>query len=87
MKSKVPSAEGDDLFTSRSRLKPIVLGALESPNHKWRTILGVTAETRLSVKTVKEIIAKCGDQVIKSRVPSREGDDLYTTAAHLDEIR
>lgn len=83
IQSKVPSANGDDLFTTRARLKPIVIKALESPRHTWRTILGIASDTGLDWRTVEQVITSCGDEIVTSKKPSDQGEQLFTTRTHL----
>jgi hypothetical protein len=85
VQSKLPSRDGEALFTPRSKLGALVIEALENPRRTWRTLLSIAVETGLDIPTVEAVIASCGDQVIQSEVPSEEGDDLYTTRSHLLE--
>ncbi len=80
IRSKVPAVSGEDLYTTHAKLKPLVLKALENPRYAWRTILGIATETRLDVRTIEEVLASAGDQVIKSDLLSEEGDELFTTS-------
>jgi hypothetical protein len=59
-----------------------VLHALENPKYKWRTISGIAKEVGLSLETVHEVIAENKDQIVRSSVPSADGEALYTTRDH-----
>jgi len=78
VQSKVPSEDGEELFTTSARLKPLVIGALKNPKYDWRTVLGIATETRLAVQTVKEVLTASRDQVIKAKHRSEAGEDLYS---------
>jgi hypothetical protein len=62
-----------------------VLSALAKPEFKWRTIAGVTAETGLPRESVIRALAAASDKVVRSSVPSADGQDLYTTRQHFRE--
>jgi hypothetical protein len=59
-----------------------VIAALAKPEFKWRTIAGVAKETSLEKEMVLRIIDEVADQIVKSSVPSSDGQDLYTTREH-----
>lgn len=56
-----------------------VLAALGNPKFKWRTIPGVAKTTGLSEEIVRQAMAKAADQVVRSAVPSADGQDIFTT--------
>jgi hypothetical protein len=60
----------------------VVVGALENPNYKWRTIDGLVKETGIDESTVRRVIVKLGEQVVRSSVSSTSGEDLFTTRQH-----
>jgi hypothetical protein len=62
-----------------------VLAALAKPEFMWRTIGGVAKDTGLSRDAVLQVIAMEADKIIKSSVPSNEGQELYTTREHFRE--
>ena len=63
------------------RKKALVMQALEkNPKYIWRTIAGVAEETGLEVRTIKDIIAAAENEIIRSKVPAADGQDLYTAA-------
>lgn len=57
-----------------------VLAALENPRYQWRTIGGVAKETGVGVEKVLDILTG-SDVVVRSSVPSKSGDALFTTRA------
>ena len=59
-----------------------LLKALENSKYKWRTLNGISKETGLDVQIVKDRIDKHLDIIIKSSIPSENGEDLYTTRSH-----
>jgi DNA-binding Lrp family transcriptional regulator len=61
-----------------------VVQALEDKRYKWRTIGGIAGQTGISPGEVRRILKKLIDAeiVIRSTVPSVEGEDLYTTRRH-----
>lgn len=75
------------VFEPRSSDKKVhvVVGALENPKYRWRTIDGVTKETGVDAFTVKRVINKMSDEVVKSSIASTSGEDLFTTRRHLKE--
>ena len=64
---------------------PAVLAALAKPEFKWRTIGGIAKETGLSRDVVLQVINVVADKIIKSSVPSSDGQELYTTREHFRE--
>ncbi len=62
-----------------------VLAALAKPEFKWRTIGGVVKDTGLAHDVVLKVIGLTADKIIKSSVPSSEGQELYTTREHFRE--
>jgi predicted transcriptional regulator len=79
IRSKVPAPDGEDLYTTRSQLKPMVFKALKNPRLKWRSILGLATDTGLDVGTIEDVLAKSGKQIIKAKERSAEGFELYQT--------
>jgi hypothetical protein len=59
-----------------------VLGALEKPDFKWRTVPGIARETGLAPEVVHQALAVTSDKVVRSSVPSKDGDWLFTTRDH-----
>lgn len=59
-----------------------VIKSLENPKYQWRTISGISKETGLSQDIIIEVISQNGDLVVKSSVPSKDGQELYTTRSH-----
>ena len=59
-----------------------ILKALENSKYKWRTLNGISKETGLDVQIVKDQIDRHSDTIIKSSIPSEDGEDLYTTRSH-----
>lgn len=59
--------------------------ALENPNFKWRTISGVAKETGLPPITIVNSLSQHVDYVIRSSIPSTNGEDLFTTREHYQE--
>ena len=62
--------------------KKLVIKSLGSPKYKWRTIPGVAKEVKISEGAVKSIISQAKDLVVKSSLPSVDGQELYTTRSH-----
>ena len=62
-----------------------VLKALENPNYKWRTIIGLEKETKLTKDVIQDILKKLDDYVIRSSIPDKNGNILYTTRKHYHE--
>jgi len=59
-----------------------VMGALAKPEFKWRTIAGVAKETGFTEEQVLQVINAEVDRIVRSSVPSTEGQDLYATRDH-----
>lgn len=53
--------------------------ALEDPHYKWRTIEGIANDTGIALSTVIESLAAHDDLVFRSSIPTKEGQDLFTT--------
>ncbi len=54
--------------------------ALQNQQYSWRTVKGIATEANLSLATVKRAIRALGDEVIKSEIPSANGEDLFAAA-------
>lgn len=59
-----------------------IIKAFENPKYKWRTIGGVAKEIGTSQEAVKRIIDAQLNDIIKSSVPDKSGEELYTTRRH-----
>ena len=59
--------------------------ALEDPNYTWRTIEGISKETKIDPQNVRGIIAQL-DDVIKSSKLSKDGSEIFTTKAKYNKI-
>lgn len=59
-----------------------VLGSLEKPFFRWRTISDVSAELALDSHVVKEIMSRRRDQILRSASRSPDGERLFTTRRH-----
>src|SRR5687767_11514078 len=59
-----------------------VFRALENDKYRWRTLSGLVAETGLPIEKVLDVLARNRGQIVKSALPSVDGDDLYTTRDH-----
>lgn len=76
-----PSADGEPLFSSVRR--PLIK-ALEDDRFVWRTIGGLVTDTGFPEEKVRKIIDESRDRIIRSDVPSVDGEPLFTTATHWD---
>lgn len=56
--------------------------SLEKDGYKWRTITGISKETRLPHEQIWYCLALHENEVIKSSLPSKSGASLYTTRVH-----
>jgi hypothetical protein len=63
-----------------------VIAAFENPEYKWRTVRGVARESGLTPETILEIISRRKDIIVRSSIPSADGEDLYTTRDHYREF-
>ena len=65
-----------------------LIAALEKKDFKWRTIAGVAKELGQPTNEVRENLQKLIDQgiVIRSTVPAKSGEDLFTTRKHYTEF-
>lgn len=63
----------------------IVLDALAKPEFKWRSVAGIVKETGLPQELVLQALKEAADQVVRSSVPSTDGQELYTTRKHFSE--
>ncbi len=59
-----------------------IIKALENPKYKWRTIKGISKETGIDPEIIKKEIYNNLDLIIKSSIPSKGRDDLYTSRPH-----
>ncbi len=62
-----------------------VLTALAKPDFKWRTVAGVATETGLAQELVMQVLAAVSEKIVRSSVPSSDGQELYTTREHFRE--
>jgi hypothetical protein len=62
--------------------KEVVRLALENKKYKWRTIDGVAQESKLATDEVEEALSELADEIIRSSVPSKDGQALFTTRKH-----
>lgn len=62
--------------------KEAVLEALRSPRFRWRTLRGVAQEARLDTEIVRTIIEQYPDEIVKSSIPSKSGEELFSTREH-----
>lgn len=62
-----------------------IKNAIENPKFKWRTVKGLSEETGLPVGIVETLLVENEDDIIQSRIPSRNGRDLFTTRKHYRE--
>ncbi|AZP12183.1 hypothetical protein [Undibacterium parvum] len=53
--------------------------ALENPKFMWRTISGISNETKVSTDTVRKVIVSKGDRVVMSSVPNTKGESLFAS--------
>ncbi len=60
----------------------LILIALENHKYKWRTIEGISKETGLEPKTIKNELQNHDELIIQSSIQSINGEDLYTSRAH-----
>lgn len=70
-----------------SNEQEVVIKALESPKYRWRTVKGIAKEARLSenvVLTTVNNLRKTGN-VVRSRVTSDTGEELFTTRKRFKE--
>jgi len=72
--------------SSAQREREIVFEALENPDFEWRTISGISEETGLATETVSGVLAKHGDQIVRSSKVTKDGRTLYTTRARFRDI-
>jgi predicted transcriptional regulator len=65
-----------------------LIAALEKKDFKWRTVDGIAKELGRSESEVLEGLQKLIDQgaVIRSTVPAKNGEDLFTTRKHYAEF-
>lgn len=59
-----------------------ILKALENPDYKWRTLKGISKDTGIEPDIIKKEIYSNLDSIIKSSIPSEDGEDLYTSRPH-----
>ena len=70
------------MYLNDDKTEKAVLAALENPKYRWRTVRNVAKEVGILPGTVLDVMARNSAIVIKSKVPSASGDDLYTTRDH-----
>ncbi len=75
----------DRAFAGTVDKNSLVRAALENPKYKWRTVNGVAKEAGLDEVTAKRVITELGEQVVRSSIPSKTGEELYTTRRHYRE--
>jgi hypothetical protein len=77
---------GDIATTSNSSAD--LVSALENKEFKWRTIDGVAKELNRPADEIRENLQKLINEgiVIRSTVPAKNGEDLFTTRKHYAEF-
>ncbi len=56
-----------------------VIVALGSEKYKWRTLKGVAEEAGCSEEDVLSVVSNKQEIIVKSSVPSKKGDQLFST--------
>jgi len=56
-----------------------VKGALDNPKYKYRTIRGISKETKIPSATVEEVLDFELENVVRSRYKNQFGEQLYTS--------
>lgn len=59
-----------------------VIDALEDPRYDWRTVEGVAEQIGVDPSTVRAILKRSEDKIVRSSVPDESGRSLYTTRRH-----
>jgi hypothetical protein len=59
-----------------------IVAALENPTYKWRTIAGLAKELGVPTGVVAEFLLRHDDIVLRSRLPRKDGEPLFTTRKH-----
>ena len=59
-----------------------VIRALEDDKYQWRTVRGVASSTGLAEEEVLAVIEENEDLIVRSSVPSKSGEALFTTRKH-----
>ena len=66
-------------------LWPQIKEAFEKPKFKWRSIKGISEETGIPVGLIEAVIVENEDEIVESRIPSKNGRELFTTRKHYKE--
>jgi hypothetical protein len=56
--------------------------ALENPKYEWRTLRGLVREAGLDESELLAEMKLHEDEIIRSSIPSKSGEDLFTTRDH-----
>lgn len=56
--------------------------ALEHPKYEWRTIAGAAKDSHVPIERVAAYLLTDPDGIVRSSVPSKDGEDLFTTRTH-----
>lgn len=61
-----------------------VINALEDNRYKWRTIKGIVKQTNMPEEIISRAISILSEsgKVVQSSVPSKDGQQLFTTRTH-----
>jgi len=60
-----------------------VMNSLRNKRFKWRTVNGVAREAQVDPELVRHVIKTHDAEIVQSSVPSRKGEDLFTTRHNL----
>ena len=56
-----------------------IIAALDDPRWEWRTVDGISRETKIPPQEIRTFLNRSGRKVMKSVARDRQGRALYTT--------
>ena len=59
-----------------------IVAALENPKYVWRTVGGISRETKIDPSRVTQTLRELSNTIIESSIPDEEGHPLFTTRRH-----
>lgn len=59
-----------------------ILKSLENPKFRWRTIRGISTETKISPDIVRTVVTVKSDRVVMASAPNAQGEALFSSRNH-----
>lgn len=64
------------------KIEDKVKKAFENTKYEWRTVKGISIESKVPQELVLEYISQHGDELVKSSARNSDGEPLYTSRSN-----